>query len=198
MNNPQSHKINTALASVEGGIYECPHPSDEVRLAGVTPESLVDGPGIRFVIFAQGCDLRCEACHNPESWDKQGGNMYSLNKVLRMMKKPRAALKTTRGVTFSGGDPMLQADKFAYIATRAKKLGWDVVTYTGQLYEDLIKQNNPAINKLLDLSDYLIDGPYLKELRDLDIKFRGSSNQRIIDLRATKAAGYVITIESFD
>jgi len=161
-----------------------------MRIAGITYESLVDGPGLRVVIFVQGCDLACPNCHNPDSWPKTGGKDYTVREIMRLMKKTplkRTAKKMVRGVTFSGGEPFLQAGDLAQIAFEAKRIGWDVTTYTGYTYEELFKRDEDKdIQALLNLTDYLIDGPYLHAKRDLDLKFRGSTNQRIIDMEATR------------
>jgi len=158
-----------------------------MRIAGVTYESLVDGPGLRVVIFVQGCDLACPQCHNPDSWPKTGGRDYTVREVMRLMKKAGPGKKMVRGVTFSGGEPFLQAGDLAQIAFEAKRIGWDVTTYTGYTYEELAKRTEDSdIQALLNLTDYLIDGPYLHAQRDLDLKFRGSTNQRIIDMEITR------------
>ena len=160
-----------------------------MRISGVTYESLVDGPGIRVVIFVQGCDIGCYECHNPDSHSMTGGREYSVREVMRMMKKARPGRKMVKGVTFSGGEPFLQAGDLAQIAMEARRIGWDVATFTGYTYEFLRDSDDVGIQALLDFTDYLIDGPYVHELRDLDLKFRGSSNQRIIDMNATRRQG---------
>ncbi|MDR0272343.1 MAG: radical SAM protein [Clostridiales bacterium] len=157
-----------------------------MRIAGITYESLVDGPGIRVVIFVQGCELNCLECHNPDSHSQTGGREYTVREVMRLMKKAGPGRKMVRGVTLSGGEPFMQAGDCAQIALEAKRIGWDVTTYTGCSYDDLKKREDADINALLDLTDYLIDGPYIHEQRDLDLKFRGSANQRIIDMAATR------------
>ena len=160
-----------------------------MRISGVTYESLVDGPGLRVVVFVQGCTHNCPFCHNPDSHSEYGGREYTVQQVIRMVKKPGPGRKLVRGVTFSGGEPFLQAGDLAQIAFEAKRIGWDVTTYTGFVYEDLIKYTDADIHALLDLTDYLIDGPYIHEKRDLDLKFRGSYNQRVIDMNATRRHG---------
>jgi len=165
-----------------------------MKIAGITYESLVDGPGIRVVVFAQGCDLGCPNCHNPESWDSSIGNDYTVAELFRAIKKPGPGRKALRGVTFSGGEPFMQAAELALVAARAKRLGWDVTTYTGHTYEKLAAHDNEGVQALLDATDYLIDGPYLHDQRNLDLKFRGSSNQRIIDMNATREQGQVVLL----
>ena len=154
-----------------------------MRLSGITNESIVDGPGIRLVVFVQGCHFACPQCHNPESWDLNGGQEFSVPQVMRLIKKGSSRKKSTiRGITFSGGEPFLQAYELSQIAKQVKTFGWDVVTYTGYVYEDLLANQDKGIQSLLNLTDYLIDGLYIHELRDLNLKFRGSSNQRFIEL----------------
>jgi len=157
-----------------------------MRVSGITYESLVDGPGLRVVVFVQGCDLACPNCQNPESHAMTGGREYSVREVIRMIKKPGPGRKLVRGVTFSGGEPFMQAGELAQVAFEAKRIGWDVTTYTGHTYEELTARDDADIQALLDLTDYLIDGPYIHEERDLDLKFRGSTNQRVIDMEITR------------
>jgi len=158
-----------------------------MRLSGITNESIVDGPGIRVVVFVQGCNFACPHCHNPESWDLDGGQEFSVPQVMRLIKKGSARKKSTiRGITFSGGEPFLQARELSQIAEKVKAFGWDMVTYTGYSHEDLKTNQNEDIQSLLNLTDYLIDGLYIHELRDLNLKFRGSSNQRMIDMKAIR------------
>jgi len=160
-----------------------------MRLSGITPESFVDGPGLRYVIFTQGCPHECPRCHNPETWDKDAGKEFSARQVIRQLKKQK---KTKQGVTFSGGEPFLQAAELAEVALAARQMGWDVVTYTGFTYEELITDNNDDIKALLAVTDILIDGKYVHEFRDIGLKFRGSSNQRIIDIAQTREKGRIV------
>jgi len=125
------------------------------------PESLVDGPGLRFVIFTQGCTHECPHCHNPETWDMDAGKEYSVKQVIRLLKQQK---KTKQGITFSGGEPFLQAAELAEIAAAARHINWDIVTYTGFTYEELIENNNNGVKALLSATDILIDGKYIHEL----------------------------------
>jgi anaerobic ribonucleoside-triphosphate reductase activating protein len=160
-----------------------------MRLSGITQESFVDGPGLRCVIFAQGCTHQCPRCHNPESWDINAGKEFSVKQVIRLLKQQK---KTKRGVTFSGGEPFLQAAELAETAQAARQLGWDVVTYTGFTYEELLEMEDPGVKALLCASDLLIDGKYIHALRDTKLQFRGSSNQRIIDVTETRKSGRIV------
>lgn len=163
-----------------------------LRLSGITQESIVDGPGIRMVLFMQGCPHHCPHCHNPESWAIDSGMEYDVRAILRMIKRPGPKRKPLQGVTFSGGEPFLQAADLALVAFEAHRIGWDVVTYTGYTYEKLAANPDADIQALLKLSDMLIDGPYIHEQRDISLKFRGSDNQRLIDLNATRKKGRVM------
>jgi len=160
-----------------------------MRLSGITPESLVDGPGLRYVIFTQGCQHQCPHCQNPETWDIDAGKEYSARQLIRLLKKQK---KAKQGLTFSGGEPFLQAAELAEVALAARQMGWDVVTYTGFTYEELIATHNDGINALLSASDILIDGRYVHALRDIGLKFRGSSNQRLIDVAETQKKGQIV------
>jgi len=168
-----------------------------MRIAGITYESFVDGPGLRVVIFAQGCDMGCPNCHNPESWDSSGGEEYTPQQLIRKIKKPRVGKETIRGVTFSGGEPFMQAADFAKVAKSVRRIGWDVTTYTGRTYEILAAQtDDEGVQALLNLTDYLIDGPFIDAKKDLDLRFRGSGNQRIIDMNATRENGGQVVLYS--
>ena len=160
-----------------------------MRVSGIKYESLVDGPGIRNVLFVQGCRHRCPHCHNPDSHDAQGGTERTVPQVIRMLKKPGPGRKLVRGVTFSGGEPFLQAGDLAVVAFEAKRIGWDVTTFTGFVYEELAKLGDPDVQALLGITDYLIDGPYEHDKRDIGLKFRGSYNQRLIDMAETRKHG---------
>lgn len=162
-----------------------------MRLAGILPESLVDGPGVRFVVFSQGCPHHCQDCHNPETWNEQGGKEFSLRELRKML---RARQKNLRGITLSGGEPFLQAGEMAALAEEAKKMGLDVVTYTGYTYEQILSLDLPGSQELLEITDILVDGPFRPELRDIALAFRGSSNQRLIDLASTREKGCLMLI----
>ncbi|MCL2138502.1 MAG: anaerobic ribonucleoside-triphosphate reductase activating protein [Treponema sp.] len=153
-----------------------------MRLSGITLDSMVDGPGLRIVLFAQGCHHQCPYCQNPETWDCNSGEEYSVKQVIRKIKKN---CKNKRGITFSGGEPFLQAEELAEIAYTAHQMNLDIVTYTGFTYEQLLINTDSSIQDLLKKSDILIDGKYMHELRNIGLRFRGSSNQRVIDIAAS-------------
>ena len=154
-------------------------PSPRLRLAGIVEDSIVDGPGLRLTIFTQGCPHDCPGCHNPETHPINGGSFHSLDElVARYRENPLLA-----GVTFSGGEPFLQARPLAELAARIHALGGTVITYTGYIFEDLVARarKDATVAALLEATDLLIDGPYMEALRSLDIAWRGSSNQRLLD-----------------
>ena len=160
-----------------------------IKIAGIVPDSVVDGPGIRYTIFTQGCLHHCPGCHNPQTWDLHGGEDKRIKDIIRDIKRH----PFIKGITLSGGDPFVQATKSAYLAHQVKeKYQLDVVTYTGYLFEDLVTISEEGFMELLLATDILIDGPYIEELRDINIPFRGSTNQRIIDVEKSLRAGQVI------
>ncbi|MGE5544779.1 MAG: anaerobic ribonucleoside-triphosphate reductase activating protein [Bacillota bacterium] len=165
----------------------------KIRVSGFSRESIVDGPGIRAVVYAQGCPHQCPHCHNPSTWDFEGGYELDIEEIVGLVKETGLL----RGVTLSGGEPFLQAESFAELAGRVKSLGLDVVTYTGYTFEELLKmgQKDPSVDRLLHCTDILVDGPYRHEERDLALAFRGSRNQRIIDVRKSLQEGQVITLD---
>ncbi len=151
----------------------------ELRVAGIVKESVVDGPGFRYVIFAQGCTHCCKGCHNPDTHDLGGGYLVDADDLVEDIKQN----KYIDGVTFSGGEPFLQAEAFLHIAERLKGSNTNIVCYTGFTFEELLQKQDPSIQRLLENIDLLIDGPYIERLKDLSLPFRGSSNQRIIDVQ---------------
>ena len=165
-----------------------------MRIAGVIHESVVDGPGVRFVVFAQGCVHRCKGCHNPETWDPSGGEEWSVRDLFKIIRKSPDKVK---GLTLSGGEPFLQAGEMADLASLARKRGLGVVTYTGYVYEDLLEmaEADPEVAKLMLETDILIDGPYVDVLKDIGLRFRGSANQRLIDMQASRAEGRLVSLD---
>ena len=165
----------------------------KLRLAGVIRESIVDGPGIRLVVFAQGCPHRCPGCHNPETHDPAGGYDSSTENILAA-----AALNPLlKGVTFSGGDPFLQAEAFAGLARALHERGLDVITYTGYTIEQLLAglERHPGWRALLEETDTLVDGPFLLVQKSLMLRFLGSKNQRVIDPQASLVEGRAVEKE---
>lgn len=150
-----------------------------VRLAGITRESVTDGPGMRITVFFQGCEHHCPGCHNPETWDREGGVAYELDKVFGLMHD--SPLIT--GVTLSGGEPFLQPDAAAAIAAEFHARQKSVWAYTGFLWDFLLKENDPLRMNLLRQCDVLVDGPFRQEERQPGLFFRGSANQRFIRVK---------------
>lgn len=165
----------------------------ELRIAGITKESVVDGPGLRLVIFMQGCLHHCEGCHNPDTHDPMGGEVTDTAKLLEIVNHS----KLIRGVTFSGGEPFMQPRPLAYLAKRIRAKGFDIVTYTGFLFEHILAAavQNKVIYDLLRYTDILVDGEYQADKRDLCLAFRGSTNQRLIDVQASLHKGCVVLWE---
>lgn len=161
--------------------------ADSIRLAGIVRESIVDGPGIRFTVFCQGCPHACKGCHNPETHDFAGGKDVSIDRLLEEIDKD----KLLAGVTFSGGEPFCQAEAFAELGRRVKERGLNITVFSGYTLEELMEmaEGKSDIRELLELTDILIDGPFVNELRDLTLQFRGSSNQRVIDMNETRKTG---------
>ncbi len=164
----------------------------ELRIAGTANDSIVDGPGIRFTVFTQGCPHNCEGCHNPQTHDFNGGTVIDTDEILEKIK----GNPLLDGVTFSGGEPFCQAEALAYLGRQIKVLGLDVVTYTGYTFEKLLsKRDKNHWGELLETTDFLIDGQFILAQKDWNIKFRGSSNQRYIDCKASLEAGTAIECE---
>lgn len=148
-----------------------------IRMCGVVKESIVDGPGLRYVIFVQGCPHKCKGCHNPESHDFNAGTEVSVDAIFNdILKNPLLS-----GVTFSGGEPFCQAETLALLAHKVKSIRKHVMVYTGYTIEELAKRQDAL--KLLQLTDTLVDGRFIEELKDYRLIFRGSNNQRIIQMK---------------
>ena len=166
-----------------------------IRLAGVVRESIVDGPGLRFTVFCQGCPHGCEGCHNPATHDFEGGYDCEISKIIAAVDEN----PLLDGVTFSGGEPMCQPEAFTVLAEELKKRNLNIMVYTGYTYEELLRlaETRPAVGKLLELTDYLVDGRFILAQRDLTLPFRGSTNQRILDMKQTLAAGKPVLAEKY-
>ncbi len=160
----------------------------ELRLAGVIRESIVDGPGLRMTIFTQGCPHNCEGCHNPQTHDFKGGYISHPENILKAIDED----PLLRGVTFSGGEPFMQPEALAQLAEEIHKRGLDVLTYTGFTFEQIIDSGDDRKLALLKQTDYLVDGKFVLALRSLELHFRGSSNQRIIDVKRSLEEGRAV------
>lgn len=157
----------------------------KIRVAGIQRDSIVDGKGLRFVVFTQGCPHHCYGCHNPETHSLHEGKMMDTNEIIEQM----SANPLCDGLTLSGGEPFLQSHACAKIAKAAKKRGMDVWCYTGYRLEELNTMHNA--DELLKEVDVLVDGRFLLARRSLDLDFRGSSNQRVIDMNTYRNTGVI-------
>jgi anaerobic ribonucleoside-triphosphate reductase activating protein len=148
----------------------------------------VDGPGLRTVLWTQGCKHHCIGCHNPGTHPLDGGFETSTEEIMETLK----TLKLQKGITFSGGEPFLQPEACAEIARFCHNLNWDVWVYTGYTYEEILANNNSLWNEFLEEIDVLIDGPFILEKKDFTLLYRGSSNQRIIDVNLSKKNNKIV------
>lgn len=168
----------------------------KVRLAGnIQPDSIVDGEGIRVVVWLQGCSHNCKGCHNPITHDFNGGFLADTEEIKEEISK----LKLVDGVTLSGGDPMFQVDASLDIAKFCHHIGLNVWCYTGYTFEQLldIAKVNPKMLALLKELDVLVDGKFILEKKSADVKFRGSSNQRIIDVPKSLKLHKAVCLEKY-
>lgn len=154
-----------------------------LRVCGIEPESIVDGPGFRYVLFLQGCPHRCPGCHNPESWSYDGGYDMTVGEIYDEIKSRHKL----RGVTFSGGEPFEQVPALLELAKIVKKDGYTLMAYSGYTLEELRDRKDPETDELLGLLDILVDGRYIEAKRNLTLLYRGSENQRVIDMRKTRS-----------
>ena len=162
----------------------------KVRLASnLQSDSIVDGDGIRTVIWFQGCKHHCKDCQNPETWNFDGGMEVDIEDIKEQLKK----LKYQTGITLSGGDPFFQASAATEIAKFAHSIGLNVWTYTGFTYDEIINANDEKM-ELLKNTDVLVDGRFEIDKKSLACKFRGSTNQRVIDVKKSLEEGGVVTI----
>lgn len=167
---------------------------DKIRIAGLVKESIVDGPGFRYVVFTQGCPHNCKQCHNPHTHPVEGGRFESIDYIAEDIKKN----PLLKGVTLSGGEPFLQAKKLVKLLDKIDLNRYSVLTYTGFEYEYLLKNANEQNGylELLEHTDILIDGKFEIDLKmNNDKKFRGSSNQRAIDVKNSLNENKVIEYE---
>lgn len=157
-------------------------PPFPIRIAGFVSESVVDGPGMRSVIFTQGCIHNCPGCHNPETHSSDGGHMTDTASLWEKIN----ANPTLQGITFSGGEPFLWSHELSFIGIAAHEKKLTVMTYSGFTFEELrnMAKTDAGVRELLTVTDWLIDGPYIESERDLTLHFRGSKNQRILDITA--------------
>ena len=160
-------------------------------LSGIISDSIVDGPGIRTTVFSQGCPHHCKGCHNPETWAFGCGTQVPVEAIVDMVKSNPLC----RGVTFSGGEPFAQAAGFAKLAALLKEKGYEVASYSGFTFEELLEGTEDQ-KKLLENIDILIDGRFVLAEKSLELAFRGSRNQRILDIRKSLAEGRAVETTS--
>lgn len=155
----------------------------KVRLSGIAYESLVNGPGLRRVFFAQGCKHNCKGCFNPETHDFKGGEEFDIDPLIEDVKNN----PMIKGVTFSGGDPLEQGESFAYMAKRFKDIGLNIWVFTGYKFEYILENLDKISGwrELVENIDVLVDGRFEEALKEDSLKFKGSSNQRIIDVKSS-------------
>ncbi len=164
----------------------------KIRLAAdLQTDSIVDGEGIRTVVWTQGCPHHCKGCHNPTTHDFNGGALVDVDYIIDELK----TLKNQDGITLSGGDPVCQSEACSEIAKAAHELGLNVWCYTGFTYEEMIR--NPKHRCLLDNVDVLVDGKFILEEKSYDLYFKGSRNQRIIDVKKSLESGQVVLVEKY-
>lgn len=161
---------------------------NNIRILDIKYGTSVDGIGLRTSLYCAGCENQCPGCHNPQSWDDQGGEEMSVEELFRLI------VDADMNVTFTGGDPMFHPEGFTKLArlikTHTNKNIW---CYTGYRFEDILL--HPSRKALLELCDVLVDGPFILSEKDLTLPFRGSRNQRIIDVQASLSAQKVILHE---
>jgi len=159
----------------------------KIRIAGIVEDSIVDGEGFRITVFTQGCPHNCPGCHNPNTHPATGGRDADTAEIINLIDNN----PLLDGITFSGGEPFLQPSPLTKLAREAHARGLDVWSYTGSTLEELNAKKNPAIDALLQEIDVLVDGRYDEKQRDLTLNFRGSANQRIIDMKAYRKTGKI-------
>ena len=165
-----------------------------MRIANTMSDSIVDGPGLRFTVFTQGCPHCCPGCHNPDTHDPAGGREAAVEELAeKLLSNP-----LTDGLTLSGGEPFCQAAECARLAAIAREKGLNVWVYTGYTYERLIAGEVPGAMELLAQADVLVDGPFVEARKSYAALFRGSTNQRLIDVPRSLAAGQVVRWERPD
>ena len=161
-----------------------------LRVLDIARGTSVDGPGLRDSIYFAGCHHACEGCHNPQSWDMNGGKEMSDDEVMAILREDDF------DVTFSGGDPMYRAAEVARLARRIKaELGKTIWCYTGFVVENIVMKAD--FRCLLETIDVLVDGPFVLAGRDISLRFRGSGNQRIIDVKQSLLTGKTVLMEQY-
>ena len=161
-----------------------------MRIAGTVNDSIVDGAGLRFTVFTQGCPHHCPGCHNPQTHAFDGGKEMDVEEIIRAFRKN----PLLDGITLSGGEPFCQSEACLLLAQAAHASGLNVWAYSGYTYEELLAGKSEWQNLLREV-DVLVDGRFILEKRTLECRFRGSSNQRLIDVPASLKSGTIVTID---
>lgn len=164
-----------------------------IRIAGMARESIVDGPGLRFTLFTQGCPHRCPGCQNPQTHDFNGGRVVTLDSLLEEIgRNPLIS-----GVTFSGGEPFSQPGPLSQLTQELKRRGKHIMAYSGYTFEELLASKDPNVHSLLSQLDILVDGPFIQAQKNIELRFRGSANQRVLDVPKSLAANEPVWAEQY-
>jgi anaerobic ribonucleoside-triphosphate reductase activating protein len=161
------------------------------QIAGFKRESVIDGPGIRAVVFFQGCRHHCPGCHNPETWDEAAGTDMTVEDIWRSL----AVTPLVSGITFSGGEPFLQPAAALELVHKARSERMDVWIYTGYVWDQLFAHPDPLVRDLLAACDVLVDGPFRQNEKRLDLPYRGSANQRLISIPESLRTGAIVLFD---
>jgi len=160
-----------------------------LKISGIVNDSIVDGPGLRLAVFAQGCLHNCPGCHNPQTHDPSGGYYINIDEIIdKARKNPLLS-----GITLSGGEPFMQVEAMSELAKKARVAGLNVIVYTGYTWEELV--TNEGFMPLVNAADYIVDGRFEIDKRTLVIPFVGSENQRIVDVKRSFETGEVVICE---
>lgn len=165
----------------------------EIRIAGTVQDSIVDGPGLRYVVFTQGCPHHCDGCHNPETHDFAAGKLTDTDALFEeCVENP-----LTKGVTFSGGEPFCQAQALFVLGEQLKARGYHLMAYSGWTFEELLAKSvhEEYVGKLLNILDVLVDGRFELQKRSLTLNYRGSTNQRIVDVQKSLSENRVTEVD---
>lgn len=148
---------------------------NRLRVLNIVDGTIVDGPGLRTSIYFAGCPHHCEGCHNPQSWDAAGGEAMTVSELMAVIEE------NDMNVTFSGGDPLMQIDALLPLARAIKERGYTLWVYTGYTIEEI--RSSESLRRILDYADAVVEGRFVMALRDTSLRFRGSSNQRIVEIK---------------
>ena len=163
----------------------------KLRIAGIVNDSIVDGPGMRIAVFTQGCHRYCLGCHNPHTWDPNGGQDITVEEILqRVDQNPLLS-----GVTLTGGEPFEQPEPLIELVKELKKRHLEVAIFSGGTWEELTQDRASKQFELLSLCDVLVDGAFREDLKSLELKFKGSSNQNTIDIQKSLASGEIVLMQ---